>query len=120
MRFLALLIQITGVLLLTIAAVPLIQFVETVDGLQITTQVSDNTLVFFFDYNVSAPLKNYTISIYSNGELMGSTGGEVLSQGNVVEVNVPIDRFDPENYTIHIEGSVYGLYKVSVNLTKTT
>ncbi len=120
MRFLTILIQVAGVLLLVIAAVPLIQFVETVDGLQITTQVSDNTLVFVFDYNVSAPLKNYTISVYSNGELVGSTDGEVLSQGDVVEIRVPLDRFNPANYTIHIEGSVYGLYKVSVNLTKTT
>ncbi len=119
MRFLTLLIQIAGVLLLVIAAVPLLQFIETVDGLQITTQVSDNTLLFVFDYNVSAPLKNYTISIYSSGELVGSADGEILNQGDVVEVGVPLDRFDPGNYTIHIEGSVYGLYKVSVNLTKT-
>ncbi len=118
MRYLYLIIQIAGLLLLIVAAIPLIDFVETVDGLQIHSEVSGNTLYIIMDYNVSTPLKDYNITIYSNNTYLGSADGEVLNFGDTVRVSIPVEEFNPNNYTIAISGKVYGLYYVSVNLTK--
>ncbi len=115
-RIITIPLYISGIILLILAGLPLIEFVEGLNNVTITTQNTGTSVHIILNYNDTAPLRNYVVEVYSNGVLVDSKAGSVLSQGDKVTLNLPYTKMS-KNITITIKGSVYGMYPISISIS---
>ncbi|MEB3844390.1 MAG: hypothetical protein LRS48_01745 [Desulfurococcales archaeon] len=109
---------IAGLIMVVLVAIPLVEFAETADNINIYSYSRGGMLYLEIDYNDTAPLYNYTISLYSGGVLVDRASGQVLENGDVVILKAPLNSFNTENFTLAISGKIYNLYNISIKIKR--
>ncbi len=109
---------IAGLIMVVLVSIPLVEFAETADNIDIYSYSRGGMLYLEIDYNDTAPLYNYTVSLYSGGVLLDRVSGQVLENGDVVVLKAPASSFNAENFTLTLSGKIYNLYYISIKINR--
>ena len=106
-------LTIAGLLLLVVAAAPLVQFYENMNNINIYYNITNNSVIITLHYGATPGLTDYRFAVLSNGRVLNQTSGASLSPDTNITLTVPLNAI-PANSTLEyeLEGKIAGLYYI--------
>ena len=116
MRSLSYTLMVAGILLLLVAALPLIDFFTTLDRVSMEFQIAGTNATIKINYNDTAPLYDYNIVVKVNGKVVDSVTGAKLITGDAVTLKIPLESLSDKNITLSIglAGKIYNVYGIEL------